>query len=186
MGKEKPWIAVVSAVAAAVSAVATGVAAAIALNANAKSDEANQRAAEANQIAADANDIARRAQSRQAASEKRAEARLVELAEEGGELVAKFALPTGTKIQQWYVVRNRSSTQTGGVWVEVTDNTVTRIDGVQSCSLYMLDAEFRPVAVHFTNGHGTWRREMVKDPVEDLAPMPTKGTHSAKGPVRIC
>ena len=64
-----------------------------------------------------------------------------------------------------WVVINASGTQVNGAWVEGAPDptgrsTAINIDGVQRCTLYSLPPDFQPVALHFTDPYGDWRRPL--------------------------
>jgi hypothetical protein len=76
----------------------------------------------------------------------------------------------------WTVVMNASGTQVDDVWVEGEGNTSVTIDGLQRCSMYALPEGFKPVAVHFLDSYGRWRRPVDGPPERNGRTPPARDT----------
>jgi hypothetical protein len=77
----------------------------------------------------------------------------------------------------WRVLRNGSNQQISGVWVQLKDNKYLDLMDVGSCNIYALPAGSFPVAVFFSDGERTWKRQYNKSPEETSGnPRPT-GIH---------
>lgn len=71
----------------------------------------------------------------------------------------------------WAVI-NASGTQLDDVWVEEKDGSAVLFGVVQRCTFYTLYDDFDPVAVHFTDPYGKWRRGVGIALESDAAPVP--------------
>lgn len=79
----------------------------------------------------------------------------------------------------WWVVMNPTGVQIDRLWVEGRDGRSIVIEGVQRCTMYALARGFIPIALHFTDAYGKWRRPVEGQLDHEYREMPTRGTHNS-------
>ncbi|GAA5025262.1 hypothetical protein GCM10023258_18080 [Terrabacter aeriphilus] len=93
---------------------------------------------------------------------------------EAGPQYARAKHPPLSDSDPLWVVRNGSPYPVDNVWVEGRNGSAVRLWQVQSCTMYGLPRGFSPVAIHFTDKAGDWRRgpgSREATPVSNVFPI---------------
>ena len=163
---------------AALSAVAAIAAAVIAWFSYTGIEETNSLAQRANDIAAAANsraDEANQIGSRGLELAEQNEGRLnqqtadgVLLGEAPSKMKGRFPLPDGVKV--WFVVYNTTNKPIENVWVADAQQRSIKIQGIQPCTMYALEAGFKPTDLYFSDRNGRYWHRAYNGPPEALSP----------------
>jgi hypothetical protein len=164
---------------AALAAIAAAIIAWMSLDASKKNNTiavaANASASAANSIANEGLALAKKNEARL----DRQSAEGVQLGEAPSEMKDLYPLPDGVSI--WFVVYNSTNKPIENVWVADAEQRSIKIQGIQPCTMYALDAGFHPTDLYFSDQDGLyWHRPYNGQPEpmtkQEFPPMPAQDT----------